>query len=81
MREERIRELAEKLEDDWFDVAPSASEIEAALREVWNEAVEECAKVVGKQEVQIDGPCAGAEQTKLRFAMEDVRSLKLPEGK
>ena len=84
MTADRIRELASKLEADWYDEAPSAADIEAALREVWNEAVEDCAKVCdGKVDWQPKFP-----QNVQRVSDETshllgkaIRSLKLPEGK
>jgi hypothetical protein len=47
MNEERISEITEKLVADYYvaDGGPLSSYVESALREVWNEAVQECAKV------------------------------------
>ena len=72
MTAERIRELAEKLVADYHvtDGGPLSSYVEAALREAWNEALEETLKL---KPLTHDPYTHAWEQA--------IRSLKLPEGK
>ena len=69
MTESRINELAGKLFDDAFSA--ELEDFEAALREVWNEAVEEILRGLSSEN----------DSMQLRAIIVSVEALKLPEGK
>ena len=82
MNTERIRELAEVLtaainadRNPW-----EAISIESALRQIYNEAVEECARVC-HQPARYTGGASISRKMAWLQCEEAIRSLKLPEGK